>query len=222
MSTTQDSTLVVARVELSMVLRERFSLDPAVSVFSAAEAGRALSMTLDGSTAVIALDRQFVTSPSGAQFLAEARTVWPTAEIRILTEEQGDIPSLIHTTSQDTGRATIAAGSSPLVGEVRRAPRFPVAAGLEALVNGEAAGLVNVSVNGAQLLSPRILKPTQYIRLALPTDTAALKVEGEVAWSTLERSRKTGQTCFRAGVAFTDAEPNLMKAYCAKHGISCW
>jgi PilZ domain len=221
MSTTQDGTLVVARLELTTVLREHLSFDPAVCVFSAAEARRALSMALDGSAPVIALDRHFVTSPSGAQFLSEIRAVRPNAEIRILIEEETDVPVLLRSTTSETGRATIAAGSDPLVGEVRRAPRFPVTAGLEAIVNGEPAGLVNVSVSGAQVLSPRILKPTQYVRVALPDDTDALKVEGAVAWSTFERSRKTGDTRYRAGVAFTDAVPTLMEAYCAKHGINC-
>jgi hypothetical protein len=219
MSTTQDSTLVVARVEFTTVLQERLSFDPAVFVFSAANARGALSARFDGNTPVIALDRHFVSSPSGAQFLADARTVWPTAEIRILTEQESDNPVLLHSTPHETGRATIAAGSRPLVGEPRRAPRFPVADGLEAVVNGEPAGLVNVSVNGAQLVSPRILKPTQYVRIALPDHTDALRVEGEIAWSMFERSRETGKTCFRAGVAFADVEPALMQAYCAKHGI---
>lgn len=220
MSTTQDSTFIVARVELATVLQDQFSFDPAVFVFSAAEARQALSMVIDGATPVIALDRHFVTSRSGTQFLCDVRALCPTAEVRILTEEERDVPVLLHTMMDETGRHAVFAGSHPLVGEVRRAPRFPVATSLEAVVNGEPAGLVNVSVNGAQLLSPRILKPTQYVRLTLPDEADAIKAEGEIAWSMFERSRDTGKTCFRAGVALRDADPMLMEAYCAKHGIS--
>ena len=44
-------------------------------------------------------------------------------------------------------------------------------------------------------------------------------MQAAVAWSTFERSRKTGETCYRAGLEFADPEPHRLEAYCTKYGI---
>jgi hypothetical protein len=214
-----NAAVIVARGELTSALRQRFSFDRAVVVYSASEAPDALSTILQKRLPVVVLDRKFATSPGGAQFVADLRAVHPDAEIRILSDEGSEIPLVLRRPILDSGRATLTAGSQPLIGDLRRAPRFPVHAGCEAWVNGEPTALVDVSVAGAQVISPTVLRPSQSVRVALSDDADAIKVEAAVAWSAFERSKKTGATHYRAGVEFTDAEEKLLEAYCTRHGI---
>lgn len=216
----RDAAVIVARGELTAALQERFSFDRGVAVFSTADASTALVTILQKRLPIVALDRRFVTSPSGAQFVSDLRAAHPELEIRVLADGGSDIPLVLRRPVLDSGRATLAAASHALAGELRRAPRFPVHAGCEAWINGQRAALVDVSVAGAQVLSPNVLRPTQPIRLALADDEAeGIKVHAAVAWSVFERSRKTGSTHYRAGVAFADAEQRLLEAYCTKHSI---
>lgn len=214
-----ESTLVVARNDLTPALRRRFGFDPAVVVFSAAEATHALSMMLNRSLPVVALDRFFASSPAGANFVSDIRSVRPDSEIRILTDEGSHVPLVLRRPVLGTGRATVAAASHVLTGPARRAPRYPLPSGHEALVNGSPTVLVNLSVTGAQLVSPVVLRPAQEVGVALTNEASEIELQAAVAWSAFERSRKTGETCYRAGLEFADAEPHLLEAYCTKYGV---
>lgn len=219
MSLAADMSVVIARGELLPALRQRLAFDPGVLVFSSAEAGHALGMIVQRNMSLVALDRLFAMSSGGVDFVADLRSLRPDSEIRVLADQGSEIPLMLRKPVLPTGRATIAAASQPLSSECRRTPRYPVPTGCEALVNGAAASLVNVSVTGAQVLSPVVLRPMQHVRLALPDDSAAIRLQAAIAWSMFERCRQTGETCYRVGVQFQGANVHLLEAYCAKHGI---
>jgi hypothetical protein len=214
-----EGTLVIARSEFTPALRERFSFDPAVLVFSSAEAAHALGLVMQRGVPLIALDRQFVTSQSGVEFVSELRSIRPDSEIRVLSDQGGDIPVVLRRPVLNNGRTTIAASSQPIGTETRRTPRYPVHEGCAAFVNGESTALVNVSLGGVQVLSSVVLKPLQQVRVALADEEAAIRLHAAIAWSMFERLRETGETCYRVGVAFRDANPKLIEAYCTRHGI---
>jgi hypothetical protein len=217
---TTEGTVVVAQRELTSGLQDRLSFDPAVRVFSAAEANGALATVLEHGVAVVALDRRFATSPSGNGFMAELRAAVPELEIRILSDDGGsDVPLVLRRPVLENGRAMVAAHSEQLKGQVRRAPRYPVPPGSEALINGAPTALVNVSATGAQLVSPEVLRPAQQVRIALTDRTDAIKLQAAVAWSLFERSPTTGATCYRVGLEFAAAKRELLAAYCREYGI---
>jgi hypothetical protein len=85
----------------------------------------------------------------------------------------------------------------------RRAPRHQMPAGTEVLVDGNPATLVDLSIEGAQLISPTTLKPNQRIRLTLPGLTP-VRVIGEIAWAMFEMPQ-TGPR-YRVGLAFVDPD----------------
>jgi hypothetical protein len=214
-----DGTLVIARGELTPALRQRLSFDPNVLVFSGSEAAHALTLAVQRGLSMVALDRQFASSGSGADFVSELRSLRPDSEIRILSDQGTEIPVVLRRPVLSTGRTTIAAGSQPLGPDVRRAPRYPVQTGCEAMLNGHAASLVNVSVCGAQVLSPVVLRPMQHVRVALTDEETGIRLQAAIAWSMFERSRITGETCYRVGVEFTDANRDRLAAYCSKYGL---
>jgi hypothetical protein len=83
----------------------------------------------------------------------------------------------------------------------RRAPRFNVVSGIEVMIDGKPATLVNLSVVGAQVVSPTILRPNQRVRMTLPDNE---RFSAGIAWAAFEMP-KTGPH-YRAGIEFFDAE----------------
>jgi hypothetical protein len=219
MSAASDVSVVIARGELLPAFRERLAFDPGVLVFSTAETSHVLGVIVQRHTAMVALDRQFADSSGGALFIADLRSLRPDSDVRVLTDHGGNIPVMLRKPVLPTGRATIAAASHPVGTEYRRTPRYPVAAGCGAIVNGDPTSLVNVSVAGAQMLSPNVLRPLQHVRVALRTETSPIRIQASIAWSMFERCRGTGQTCYRVGVEFQSANVDLLEAFCSKHAI---
>src|SRR5439155_1262985 len=74
----------------------------------------------------------------------------------------------------------------PLDFGTRYAPRFRVTGKLEMLIDGNPAALVDLSITGAQVVSPTILKPNQRVRLTLSDDTAAIRLNAAIAWAQFE------------------------------------
>jgi hypothetical protein len=91
-----------------------------------------------------------------------------------------------------------------------------VAGTVDVLVDGNAATLVDLSVVGAQVLTPSVLKPNQRIRMALPEESGAIRFNASVAWAKFEIPPQSGPR-YRAGIEFIDANANALDAYCARH-----
>jgi hypothetical protein len=215
MSLISEGTILIARRELSAELQDRLS-DPAIRVFSAADAHAALSTVVKHHVPVVVLDRRFATSPGGNEFLAELRTTCGAVEVRILDDQNGELPQVLRKPLGENARAAIARHSHVLRGPIRRAPRYPVDPGFELLVNGEATPLVNVSATGAQLVSAAAFRPAQQVRVTVAEGERLLAA---VAWSAFELSELTGKACYRVGLEFADAKPEIVRAYCREHGI---
>jgi hypothetical protein len=97
----------------------------------------------------------------------------------------------------------------------RRAPRFRMAEGTEAQIDGALATVVDLSTHGAQILCPTPLKPQQRVRMVLADDLGLVKFNAAVAWAFFEIPK--GVSRYRAGVEFADAEPKAVDAFCRRH-----
>ena len=107
---------------------------------------------------------------------------------------------------------TISAPAAPLDQRgTRRAPRFVVAKGIEVMIDGNPAALINLSVVGAQVVSPTILKPNQRVRMTLQDRGGPIRVMAGVAWAAFEMP-KSGPV-YRAGIEFYDAEAGNVERF---------
>ena len=97
----------------------------------------------------------------------------------------------------------------------RRAPRFRMAEGTEAQVDGTFATIVDLSTLGAQILCATPLKPQQRVRIILGDDLGLVKCSASVAWASFEIPK--GVSRYRAGVEFNDAEASTIDAFCKRH-----
>jgi hypothetical protein len=93
----------------------------------------------------------------------------------------------------------------------RRAPRFTIASGVDVMIDGKPAALINLSVVGAQVVSPTILKPNQRVRLVLQDPDGPIRCMAGVAWAAFEMP-KSGPV-YRAGIEFFEADAANIDKY---------
>jgi hypothetical protein len=87
---------------------------------------------------------------------------------------------------------------------------------VEVVADGNAATLVNLSMVGAQVVSPVILKPNQKLRMTLADEQVTLRFGGVVAWASFEIPPGSGPR-YRAGVEFLDADGGAVEAFRLRH-----
>jgi hypothetical protein len=221
----QPCTVLIAAPDLLPTLKARTATgDGELLAFTDAEALKALEVITKRRPAVVALERLFAATPRGAALInrIKADPSLSGSEIRVISHDTEY--TRVSARRPDQGPAgagaavavTAASPAPPLDQRgTRRAVRHKVAGQVEVLVDGNPATLVDVSTVGAQVVTAVVLKPNQRIRLALPEGTGAIRFNASVAWAKFEIG-KAGPR-YRAGVAFVNADPAAVDAYCARH-----
>jgi hypothetical protein len=70
---------------------------------------------------------------------------------------------------------------------------------------------VNISIVGAQVLSPSLLRPNQRVRMSLVDEARPIRFNGVVAWAAFEMPKEGPR--YRAGVNFHDAAPDMVARF---------
>src|SRR5262249_27681089 len=162
---------------------------------------------------VVALEREFAATTRGTALInrIKADPKLSTCEIRIVAHdsEQARVPASAPApapTPVADGSAVAVAAPAPAPPldqrGTRRAPRVRIVEGVDVVIDGNVAALVDLSVIGAQVVSPTILKPNQRIRMSMGEANKPLRFSAAVAWASFELA-KTGPRC-RAGLEFFD------------------
>jgi hypothetical protein len=195
-------TVIVAAPEHLPALQEHGDFGDALA-FTDADALKALEAITRDRPRLIALEKQFAATSRGAALIKriKADSKLKKCEIRVVSHE-GD---------QGEAAAAPEAPAKPDTPTVqldyrgtRRAPRVKIVEGVEVLIDGSPATLVDLSVAGAQVLSPTILKPNQRVRMVLPDAERPIRCVAGVAWAAFEMP-KSGPR-YRAGIEFFDAD----------------
>jgi hypothetical protein len=203
--------------------------DPSTELltFSDADALLALDAITERQPPVVALERLFAATARGAALInrIKADPSLKKTEIRVISHD-GDYSRVSPRRPSEggsgatTAAVAAAAPAQPLDQRgTRRAARVKIAGKVEMLIDGNAAQLVDLSIVGAQVVSPTILKPNQRVRIALPDDLGTMRFNAQVAWAAFEIPPKSGPR-YRAGIDFVDADARSLDAFCAKHKAS--
>jgi hypothetical protein len=207
-------TIIVSAPAYLPALREQGEFDDALT-FSDGDALKALEAIIRERPKLIVLEQLFAATSRGAALIKRiaADPTLRECEIRVMSHDgsgrtgpaasDGDGP-----TDDDSARRLDEAGT-------RRAPRARIAEGVEALIDGSPATLVDVSVVGAQVVSPTILRPNQRARMVLPGKDRPIRVAAVIAWSAFEMPPSGPQ--YRAGIEFYDAELDEMERFIARY-----
>jgi CheY-like chemotaxis protein len=203
-------TVLIASPEFLPALQERKELGETVA-FADTDALKALDLITRQRPKVVALERDFAATSRGTALInrIKADPSLTGCEIRIITHDNGNGT---HTPTVAVAEApaapTVAAAPLDQTG-TRRAPRFNMADGFEVQVDNKPATLVNLSLVGAQVVSPTILKPNQRVRFVLADKPKPIRIGSVIAWASFELPK--GGPRYRAGVEFFDADQALIQ-----------
>jgi hypothetical protein len=91
-----------------------------------------------------------------------------------------------------------------------RAPRFKIVDGVDVMIDGNPAMLMDLSVIGAMVVSPTTLKPNQRVRMSLPQEPRAIRFSAGVAWAAFEMPKGKPAPHYKAGIEFFDADADAV------------
>ncbi len=212
-------TVLIAAPEHLPALKEHGFAE--ALAFADGDALKALEAITREKPPVVALEKLFAATSRGAALIKriKADPSLTGCEIRIVTHDgkpltpkkKKDAPAPVEPPPAPAP-AVAAAPAPPAAAPAapldqrgtRRAPRFNVTQGIEVMIDGNPAALINVSTVGAQVVSPTILKPNQRVRMTLPDADGPIRLMAGVAWAAFEMP-KSGPV-YRAGIEFYDAE----------------
>lgn len=196
-----------------------------VLAFADTDALRALDVIVERQPQVVALERLFAATPRGAALIGriKADPALAHSEIRVITHD-GDYMRVSPRTSPPAAASPATAASAVIEAPphsldqrgTRRAIRCRIADRIDIMVDGATATLVDLSIAGAQVLSPGVLKPNQRVRVGLNDATGGVRFNATVAWASFEIPSKTAPR-YRAGLEFVDADGQAVDAFCQRH-----
>jgi PilZ domain-containing protein len=232
-------SVIVADAQRMTAVGGSITLPGRVLRFTSGNLASALEGIRASKAGLLAVDGAFAATPEGQAFVDRVQKLQlPGLEIRLITRSGGawgtsplGAPSVPAATAPartsaagGTGTSGTSVAAAPPAIDVkasglntRRTPRFIVLDPLDATIDSGTAGLIDVSVMGAQLLSKVPLRPTQVVKIGLPDTAAAVRVTARVAWALFERPAHSPDAYYRAGVEFTDGVRPTLEQYCKRH-----
>ncbi|HET9191252.1 MAG TPA: PilZ domain-containing protein [Vicinamibacterales bacterium] len=210
-------TVLIAASERLAALQQQEDLTNA-EAFADTDALKALDTIARRRPQVVALDQRFAASARGAAFInrIKADPALASCEIRVLDPDRGagrDVA--LPADGAAVAPAAVAVDAPPAARldrtGTRRAERVAITKSVAVLIDGNPATLVNISVVGAQVLSPSLLRPNQHVRMSLVDEARPIRFNGVVAWAAFEMPKEGPR--YRAGVNFFDAAPDMVARF---------
>lgn len=197
--------------------------------FSDVEALRALEVITTKRPAIVVLERRFAVTPRGNALVNRIKADPSLVDTQIRVDQHDAAPSdaaVASTAPAGPVRQTVVAVPKPLPKAAppqeldyrgtRRAPRHPMAGTCEILVDGNRGTLIDLSVLGAQIVTPTVLKPNQRVRVTLADDTATIRGSATIVWASFEMPKGSSPR-YRAGLDFVDPDGAALNAYIHRH-----
>jgi hypothetical protein len=215
------SIVLIAEPEQLDILRQRPDFSGALA-FTDSETPNALEAILIHRPQVVAIERVFAAKSRGAALInrIKADPTLEACEIRIVAHDSSfsrvaTRPGAPSGAGSGGGTAAAAVAAPPVALDqkgTRRAQRYKIISGIEVLIDGNPALLVDLSTVGAQVVSATLLKPNQRVRLSFIESARPVRFSAGVAWSAFELPK--GEPRYRAGIEFFDADPEAVTRFC--------
>ena len=173
----------------------------------------------------VALERLFAATSRGAALLSrlKADPALAHAEFRIVSHDSDywrvspRRPTPADAMAPATSQA-VTSDAPPLDQHgTRRAARLAIQDGVEVLVDGSPARLVDLSAVGGQVLSTGVLKPNQRVRVSMVDGRVTLRCQATIIWARFELSRGDLGPRYRAGLEFSGADADGVAEYARRH-----
>lgn len=173
----------------------------------------------------VALERLFAATSRGAALLSrlKADPALAHAEFRIVSHDSDywrispRRPTLTDAMPPVASQA-VTSDAPPLDQHgTRRAARLSIQDGVEVLVDGSPARLVDLSAVGGQVLSSAVLKPNQRVRVSMVDGKVTLRCQATIIWARFELGRGDLGPRYRAGLEFSGADADGVAEYARRH-----
>ena len=210
-------SLEAARALLLAIRTER------VLSFTDADVQAAVEAIVDTRPSAVALERGFAGSARGGALVNRIRLDPDLRDTAILVVRAGD---------EAAGAVTLppqailpsAGATTPLLAPLdyrgtRQTGRTAFDLGVLVKVDGDAATVVDMSHQGAQILMVQPLRPDQRVRVWSEQPPAAFRCQAKVVWVQYELHAGSGGY-YRAGFRFVEADPAQIDAFCAERAAA--
>ena len=211
------STVLIAAPEHLAALTQHGDLSTALA-FADRDALRALEVITRQRPPVIALEKVFASTSRGTALInrVKADPELAACEIRIVSAEgtgTRPVPAAPAAPASPVAEAPAPPLTTAPLDQrgTRRAPRMRVVDGVEVLVDGNPATLIDVSLVGAQVVSSTVLKPNQRVRMTLTDNERPIRFGAGIAWAAFEMPK--GGPRYRAGIEFFDADTEAVSRF---------
>lgn len=209
------ATIVVIGPERTLpTLRARFETGGRVHSFTDSEAIEALEHIFRHRPRIVAVEREFSGTSRGAALIGRVKDdpALAECEVRVVAHDASPRPSGVRRP------AALEAELPPKAMQqgVRRAARARIAEGIEVLIDGDPAQLIDLSILGAQVVAPFALKPNQRVRVSFADARGVVRCLGSVAWASFEMPKNTLPR-YRAGIEFNGSNAEALSLFSEKH-----
>jgi hypothetical protein len=190
--------------------------------FSDADALKALEFISATRPDIVALERLFAATSRGAALInrIKADPALADCEVRIVAHDSNYSRVSPRRPGDPTSPVAVEEPAEPPRGldwkGTRRAPRFKMSDGIEVLIDGNPAALMDLSTIGAMVVSPTTLKPNQRVRMSLPQEPRAIRFSAGVAWAAFEMPKGRPAPHYKAGIEFFDADADAVSTFIDK------
>jgi hypothetical protein len=190
--------------------------------FSDADALNALEFISATRPDIVALERLFAATSRGAALInrIKADPALADCEVRIVAHDSNYSRVSPRRPGDPTSPVAVEEPAEPPRGldwkGTRRAPRFKMSDGIEVLIDGNPAALMDLSTIGAMVVSPTTLKPNQRVRMSLPQEPRAIRFSAGVAWAAFEMPKGRPAPHYKAGIEFFDADGDAVSKFIDK------
>ena len=226
------SIVIIGPAEALPALRDRLDSGAEMHTFTDHEALEALDFIIRVHPRIVALEQEFSGTSRGRALINRIGDdpSLSDSEIRVIAHD--GVPR-----SVAFRRSTAPAGAAIAIDEprssvlgvgaamdsqqldrrgTRRAPRLAVRDGVEVLVDGNPASLVDISHVGVQVVSQKMLRPNQRVRVTLTETVHNLRCDGTIAWASYEMPKGEAPR-YRAGIDLTGTDATALRAYANRH-----
>jgi hypothetical protein len=193
-------------------------------LFTELQALEALDHIIRYKPRIVAIDQEFSATSRGMALINRIKEdpSLPDCEVRVIAHDT----ALRRASSIRRAPAPAAHGGSvvavhepkPVLDQhgTRRATRVRVKDGVEVLVDGNSAALVDLSIVGAQVLCATVLRPNQRVRMTFTDVKGAIRCNGSIAWASLELPKGIAPR-YRAGIDLTGVDPEAVRGFAERH-----
>ena len=201
------------------LLRERLDSGAELHAFTDQEALEALDHIMRHKPRIVALDHEFSGSSRGTALINRIKDDPSLGDCEVRVVARDTVLNRV-AVRRTPGQGTAVAVDEPKPAldqrGTRRAPRYRMKDGLQILVDGNNAALVDVSVVGAQVLCSVVLRPNQRVRMTLTDQKGAIRCNGSIAWASLELPKGLPPR-YRAGIDMSGADPEAVQHFAERH-----